>query len=218
MSRYHLTPEMLLQAYAQGLFPMAEDRLNPTLYWVDPDYRGVIAMDEFHVPRRLARTVRRDPFAIRVNRAFRQVVEQCAAPSPGRMTTWINDEIIRAYCELNRMGFAHSVECWRDGTLVGGLYGVAIRGAFFGESMFSGATDSSKVALVHLMARLKIGGYALLDAQFVTDHLKQFGTREVSRALYRELLDEALSRSADFYRSPEVLSGALALQSATQTS
>ncbi len=213
-----LTPEGLLRAYAVGLFPMAEGRHDPRLYWIDPDVRGVIPLDGFHVPRRLARTVRQDRFEVRADGAFGEVIRACAAPGRGREATWINNQIITLYEALHRMGNAHSVECWVEGAVVGGLYGVSIGGAFFGESMFSHATDASKVALVHLVARLKRGGYRLLDAQFVTDHLRRFGAVEIPRAAYRRMLAEALAVDADFYSLPDSLSGREILQSVTHTS
>ena len=215
MSRPVLKPEILLQAYAQGLFPMAEGRDDPTLYWVEPDIRGVIPILGFHVPRRLARTVRQDRFQVTVSREFDSVMRTCATPAAGRLTTWINSEILRAYGDLHRLGFAESIECWRDGRLVGGLYGVKMRGAFFGESMFSRDRDASKVALVHLVARLKAGGFVMLDAQFQTAHLSQFGTVELARAEYLRRLAEALGREGDFHSLPEGLSGAEILQSIT---
>ncbi|MCG8692279.1 MAG: leucyl/phenylalanyl-tRNA--protein transferase [Minwuiales bacterium] len=218
MTRYNLTPEMLLDAYASGLFPMAEDREDPRLYWVDPDMRGIIPIEGFHIPRRLRRTVRQDPFAVTVDQDFRAVIEACAEAAPGRRSTWINEEIVHVYTELHRLGAAHSVECRRDGELVGGLYGVSLKSAFFGESMFSRATDASKVALVHLVARLKAGGYRLLDAQFVTDHLTQFGIREIPRTAYHRLLGRALGRNGNFYSLPDGVSGAAVVQSITQTS
>ena len=209
---------MLLDAYASGLFPMAEDREDPRLYWVDPDTRGIIPIEGFHIPRRLRRTVRQDPFAVTVDQDFRAVIEACAEAAPGRRSTWINEEIVHVYTELHRLGAAHSVECRRDGELVGGLYGVSLKSAFFGESMFSRATDASKVALVHLVARLKAGGYRLLDAQFVTDHLTQFGIREIPRTAYHRLLGRALGRNGNFYSLPDGVSGAAVVQSITQTS
>ena len=195
-----LTPEILLRAYSVGLFPMAERRDDPTLYWIDPEKRGILPLDKFHVPARLRRTVRAGRFEVRCDTAFRQVIEACAQPGPGRSETWINQEILRLYGELHKMGRAHSVECWRDGALAGGLYGVALGGAFFGESMFSRETDASKVALVHLVARLRKGGFKLLDTQFVTEHLSQFGAREIHRDGYRELLASALDVNSTFYR------------------
>lgn len=209
---------MLLDAYASGLFPMAEDREDPRLYWVDPDMRGVIPIEGFHIPRRLRRTVRQDPFVVTVDHDFQAVIEACAEAAPGRRSTWINEEIVHVYTELHRLGAAHSVECRLDGELVGGLYGVSLKSAFFGESMFSRATDASKVALVHLVARLKAGGYRLLDAQFVTDHLTQFGIREIPRTAYHRLLGRALGRNGNFYSLPEGVSGAAVVQSITQTS
>lgn len=216
MSR--LTPELLLRAYAVGLFPMAERRDDPTLYWIDPEKRGVLAIEDFHVPRRLRRTVRQGRIEVRCDTAFAEVIRHCAEPAPGRRETWINDEIARLYVELFEMGRAHSVECWCDGDLVGGLYGVALGGAFFGESMFSRVTDASKVALVHLVARLKCGGYSLLDTQFVTPHLGQFGVVEVARAGYRIMLARALEQHASFQReiAPDELESFL--QSTTQIS
>ena len=153
-----LTPEIVLHAYMRGVFPMAESRHDPTLYWIDPEMRGVIPLDAFHVPRRLARTVRHWADPVYIDRDFRAVIEACAEPGSGRRNTWINDEIVTLYAELHEMGFAHSVECWNGARLIGGLYGISIQGAFFGESMFSQERDASKVALVHLVARLRSGG------------------------------------------------------------
>jgi len=191
-----LTPQMLLAAYAQGLFPMAERRDDPTLYWVSPDMRGIIPLDAFHVPRRLARTVRSDRFIVTADAAFRDVMLACAAPAPGREETWINDEIMRLYCALHNSGHAHSIECWRNGELVGGLYGVRLGAAFFGESMFSRQRDASKVALVHLVEGLRRGGFALLDTQFTTAHLARFGAIEIPRERYLLKLHDALNREA----------------------
>ena len=185
-------PEALLACYARGVFPMAEARDDPRVFLVEPDQRGVIPLDRFHIPSRLRRTVRGEPFQVRVNTAFAAVLDACAAPAPGREDTWINAPIRRLYIELHQRGFAHSIECWRDETLVGGLYGVTLGGAFFGESMFSRATDASKVALVHLVARLRKGGWRLLDAQFLTDHLSQFGTVETPQEAYLRMLTPAL--------------------------
>lgn len=195
-----LTPALLLQAYAHGVFPMAERRNDPTLYWVTPEIRGIIPLDGgFHVSRRLARTVRSDRFEVRIDTQFAAVMRACAAPAPGREESWINDEILEAYGALHACGHAHSVECWRDGNLVGGLYGVCLGAAFFGESMFSRERDASKVALVHLVARLIRGGFVLLDAQFQTGHLAKFGTIEIPQAEYRIRLADALGRPALFY-------------------
>jgi leucyl/phenylalanyl-tRNA--protein transferase len=191
--------EMLLRAYAYGVFPMAESRDDPELYWIDPEARGVLPLNSFYVPRRLRRTVRQRAFDVRIDTAFREVMLGCAQAAPGRDGTWINALILDLYSELHERGHAHSVECWRDGKLVGGLYGVSIGAAFFGESMFSRETDASKVALVHLVARLIRGGYKLLDTQFVTAHLAQFGAREISREAYREKLTRAIATGADFY-------------------
>ena len=195
-----LTPEIVLSAYAKGVFPMAEDRDDPELFWVDPRLRGVIPLDAFHVPRRLRRTVRRKRFEVTFDRDFHAVIEACADATQARPQTWINERIITLYTSLYHLGHAHSVECWRDGALAGGLYGITLGGAFFGESMFSHETDASKVALVHLVARLRAGGFTLLDSQFVTAHLSQFGAREIPRAAYRVQLAEALKVDADFYR------------------
>src|ERR1700731_2836835 len=198
-----ITPEVLLRAYACGIFPMAESADDPTLFWVEPEMRGVIPLDGFRVASRLARTVRSDAFTITVNRAFKAVISGCAAPQAGRDDTWINKRIRDLYVGLHGIGHAHSVEVWQDDDLVGGLYGVSLGRAFFGESMFHRARDASKVALVHLVARLKAGHYRLLDTQFVTDHLRTFGAVEVTRPAYHKLLDAALVGEGDF--------GALAL-------
>ncbi len=193
-----ITPQILLKAYASGIFPMAESRDDTSLYWIEPEFRGIIPLDAFHIPRTLRKTCRQMPFEVRVDTAFSQVIDLCAAPSERRESTWINDQIRRLYKQLFRMKCCHSVECWQDGKLVGGLYGVRIGSAFFGESMFSRRRDASKVALVHLVARLNVGGFTLLDAQFINDHLAQFGAVEVNRADYHELLEVAIDREADF--------------------
>ncbi len=193
-----ITPEVLLKAYACGIFPMAESADDPGLYWIEPEKRGVLPLDEFHVPRRLARLVRQDRFEVRIDNDFAGVLDGCAAPAPGRQRTWINGRIRQLYTSLYRMGQAHSVEAYLDGELVGGLYGVRLKGAFFGESMFSRVRDASKVALVHLAGRLKQGGFTLLDTQFITDHLSQFGADEISRRDYQTRLDQALRTRADF--------------------
>ncbi|GBD49346.1 leucyl/phenylalanyl-tRNA--protein transferase [Methylopila sp. Yamaguchi] len=198
-----ITPEVLLKAYACGIFPMAESAEDPGLYWIEPELRGVVPLDSFHVTERLARTVRADVFEMRVDTAFEAVLDGCASPAPGRMKTWINGRIRRLYLDLFRLGHCHSVEAWREGKLVGGLYGVRLGGAFFGESMFHVERDASKVALVHLVARLKRGGFSLLDTQFVTDHLRRFGAIETPRRDYHRLLDAAVERDADFFSWPK---------------
>jgi leucyl/phenylalanyl-tRNA--protein transferase len=218
-----LTPELLLKAYAAGIFPMAQSRDDRHVFWVDPKVRGILPLDRFHVPRSLMKVVRKSPFEIRVNTAFDQVIAQCAQSWKNRRDTWINSEIVKAYTQLHHMGFVHSIEVWMNGKLVGGLYGVALGAAFFGESMFSRATDASKVALVFLVERLKAGGFKLLDTQFVTDHLRRFGVIEIPGRQYLEMLEDALRSGARFYRdraSGEVAAGIEALfrQSKTQTS
>ena len=189
----------LLDCYARGVFPMADAREDARVFLIDPERRGVIPLDAFHVSRRLARTVRGEPFAVRVNTAFHQVVLECAASGPGRTETWINRPIERLYLGLHDVGRAHSVECWVGDELVGGLYGVSLQGAFFGESMFSRRRDASKVALVHLVGRLIAGGFKLLDAQFMTQHLGQFGAQEIGRTDYHRRLARALEVEADFH-------------------
>jgi leucyl/phenylalanyl-tRNA---protein transferase len=208
-----ITPEVLLKAYACGIFPMAESADDPALYWIEPERRGVIPLDGFHVPARLARTVRTDRFSIVCNRAFDAVIAGCAESQPGRQRTWINTRIHNLYRGLYQLGHCHSVEAYEGDVLVGGLYGVTLGAAFFGESMFHRARDASKVALVHLVARLKAGGYRLLDTQFVTDHLKTFGAVAVSRRQYHKLLESALAVHADFAALPleQPMSGADAL-------
>lgn len=199
-----LTPERLLDAYAAGLFPMARHRDERRLYWIDPEQRGILPLDGMHIPRSLRKTVARRPFEIRCDSAFEAVILACGEPTPDRPDTWINVEIVRLFVALHRMGYAHSVECWQDGRLVGGLYGLALGAAFFGESMFSRETDASKVALVDLVGRLRRGGFVLLDTQFVTAHLARFGAVEIPRAVYRRRLAEALARPAWFDPGPFV--------------
>jgi leucyl/phenylalanyl-tRNA--protein transferase len=219
-----LTPEVLLQGYAVGVFPMAERRDDPNLVFIEPERRGIMPMDRFHVSKSLRKTLRRRQFEVRCNSAFDQVLEGCAAPTAERPDTWINAEIVRLYTELFRRGHAHSLETWLDGELVGGLYGVALGGAFFGESMFSRVSDASKVALAHLVARLRHGGFVLLDSQFVTRHLERLGAVEIGRAEYRRRLAGALAIPAEFPTAPDdwpwveaLLQGAVR-QSSTQTS
>jgi len=197
-----ITPQVLLKAYAVGIFPMAESADDPGLYWIEPEVRGILPLDTFHVPHRLRRTVAADRFEIRVDTDFEGVIAGCAGGpgAPGRPKTWINARIRRLYGELFRAGHAHTVEAWREGRLVGGLYGVQLGAAFFGESMFSRERDASKVALVHLVARLKAGGFTLLDTQFTTTHLAQFGVIEVEKHAYHGLLEAAIGGEADFYR------------------
>lgn len=202
-----ITPQVLLKAYACGLFPMAESADDPGLFWLEPEQRGILPFDAFHLPRRLKRTIRNDIFEIRVSTDFQRVIDGCAEPMPGRQKTWINREIRRLYGELFDMGYCHTIEAWLEGELVGGLYGVSLNGAFFGESMFTFRTDASKVCLAHLVARLIVGGYSLLDTQFVTDHLSKFGTLEVTQSDYNERLSEALKLETDFYALPTNASG-----------
>lgn len=212
----------LLNCYRRGVFPMADSRDDMRLFLMDPDVRGVLPLDQFHVPSRLRKTVRQNRFRVTVDTAFNRVIEACAAPHPTRPATWINDAILNLYGSLHRQGHAHSVECWTENDdLVGGLYGVSLGGAFFGESMFSRATDASKIALVHLVARLKIGGYRLLDAQFHNPHLEQFGLQELSRETFRDELWRALRVEADFYSFGKAglsTDGSTSLQAITQIS
>ncbi|MEH0195941.1 leucyl/phenylalanyl-tRNA--protein transferase [Caulobacter sp. CCNWLY153] len=208
----------LVACYERGVFPMADARHDERLFLIDPQWRGVLPLDAMHIPRRLARTVRSEPFEVRVDTAFDTVVEACASSRPGRLETWINAPIQKMYGMLYAAGRAHSVECWQGGELVGGLYGVSLGAAFFGESMFSTARDASKVALVHLVGRLNVGGYKLLDTQFITDHLAQFGTVEISRADYKRRLAKALTAESDFYLLGPAATGADVLQAISQAS
>jgi leucyl/phenylalanyl-tRNA---protein transferase len=205
MSRrvFEVTPELMLRAYRAGLFPMAETRRGDRLYWLDPEQRGVLPLDRFHLPRRLLRTVVSGAFEVSSDQDFPAVIAGCAAAAPGREDTWINSDIERLFGELNRLGHAHTVECWQEGRLVGGLYGVVMGATFFGESMFSTVRDASKVALVHLVARLRMGGFRLLDTQFVTGHLAQFGAREVPREHYKAMLAAAVARDASWQPAPD---------------
>jgi leucyl/phenylalanyl-tRNA---protein transferase len=208
-----LTPQVLLKAYACGIFPMAESAEDPALYWVEPERRGILPLDAFHVPTRLAKTVRSDRYVVHHDRDFDAVIAACAEPAPGRARTWINARIRRLYRGLHDLGHCHSVEAYLDDELVGGLYGVSLGGAFFGESMFHRARDASKVALVHLVARLRAGGYRLLDTQFVTAHLKTFGAVAVSRRSYQKLLEQALQARGSFLAAGDrPLSGPQALR------
>jgi leucyl/phenylalanyl-tRNA--protein transferase len=203
------TVELLLAAYTQGIFPMADSRTRK-IGWYSPDPRGVLPLDAFHVPKSLARVVRSEKFEIRTDTAFERVMRECAIPRPGREETWIDERLVRAYVELHAIGHAHSVEAWREGELVGGLYGVHLASAFFGESMFSrpeaGGTDASKVCLVHLVSLLRERGFRLLDTQFLTPHLERVGCVEIPRTRYLGLLEEALQTEASWPRS-SVLSG-----------
>jgi leucyl/phenylalanyl-tRNA---protein transferase len=191
-----ITPELMLRAYRHGLFPMAETRRGDRLYWLDPERRGVLPLDRFHLPRRLLRTVLSGALDVAADVDFAATIAGCAAVAPGREDTWINPQIEHLFGELHRMGYAHSVEARRDGQLVGGLYGVVMGAVFFGESMFSAMRDASKVALVHLVARLRLGGFKLLDTQFVTAHLAQFGAAEIPREEYKSRLAAALDAPA----------------------
>jgi leucyl/phenylalanyl-tRNA--protein transferase len=196
MSKLELSPQILLSAYSQGIFPMADD--GGTLHWYDPDPRAIIPLESFNVPRSLRRVLQQGRFEIRYNTAFREVMEGCAEPAPGREQTWISPELIEAYCALHRYGFAHSVETWQDGQLVGGLYGVALYSLFAGESMFSRVSEASKVALVALIEQLQRGGFQLLDIQFITPHLRQFGAIQIRRREYRWRLARAMKVAAYF--------------------
>ena len=202
--RFAFSPETLIKAYSLGVFPMADSADSREIKFYDPEARALIPLawregtrHEFHIPRRLARTVRRQPFSVTINRDFATVIDECATIRDGRKDTWINRDIRQLYVALHRLGFAHSVEVWDGETLVGGLYGVALRAAFFGESMFSRRTDASKIALVHLVARLRAGGFQLLDAQFTNDHLMQFGIYEISRDAFQARLADALATAGN---------------------
>lgn len=219
----HITPELLLHAYAAGIFPMAEDAQATELMWFDPPQRGILPLDAMHVPRRLRRMIRKRSFHVTMNKAFSAVMAACAAPTATRRVTWINQEIILLYTALHETGYAHSLEVWNGKELVGGLYGVALGGAFFGESMFSRTPDASKTALVTLVALLRKHGFSLLDCQSMTEHLAQFGVVEISRAAYHQRLKAALPRNVSLQGAGEDTSGLDALveeflQSVTQTS
>lgn len=219
MTELEITPELLLNAYASGIFPMADSRNDSELFWVDPEERGVLPLDGLHVSRSLKKAIRRSTLSVRLNSAFRDVMQACAKSAKNRENTWISNRIEELYTELNRLGFAHSVECWKDDELVGGLYGVCINGAFFGESMFHTVTNASKIALVYLVARLNAGGFTLLDTQFGTDHLRTLGVLEVPKSEYHKQLNAALHvRGAQFYKLPDDASVDTVLQLSTQTS
>lgn len=199
MTPPRVTPDLLLDAYAHGIFPMAESAQSEGLAWFDPEERGILPLDErFHIPRRLARKARQNPYEIRFDTSFERVMRLCAEQTEGRKLTWINEEIVSLYTALHRKGFAHSVETFENGELAGGLYGVHLGAAFFGESMFSRRTDASKIALIALVERLRRHGFRLLDTQFLTGHLAQFGALEIPRDSYKKLLNEALARKAVF--------------------
>ena len=211
-SAIEITPQVLLKAYACGIFPMAENADDPALYWIEPQHRGILPLTGLHIPNRLRRTVRQDRFEIRIDSDFDAVIAGCAASKQGRSTTWINGRIRQLYRGLFDLGYCHTVEAWADGELAGGLYGVHLQSVFFGESMFSRQTDASKTALVHLAARLRHGGFQLLDTQFITEHLRQFGALEVGRDAFQRLLGRALTAPADFARLPHRASGRMALE------
>jgi leucyl/phenylalanyl-tRNA--protein transferase len=213
-----ISPDQLLKAYTLGYFPMGRRRDDPKVVWVLPDIRGVLRLDRARAPKRLLKLVASEPFAVRIDTAFADVIAECAAPAKGREETWINDPIDEVYRELHRQGFAHSVECFKNGKLVGGLYGVAIGAVFCGESMFSRVDNASKVAMIHLLARLKHAGFRLLDTQFFTEHLSQFGVEEMPDTEYQKELAENLDQHADFLKAPAYLSTTTVLQSITQTS
>ncbi|MBX3518765.1 MAG: leucyl/phenylalanyl-tRNA--protein transferase [Xanthobacteraceae bacterium] len=219
-ARVEITPEVLLKAYALGIFPMAESADDPSLFWVEPEQRGIIPLDGLRISRRLARTIRSNKFEVHVDRDFDAVIDACAAPAAGRDSTWINKRIRKLYRALFDRRQCHTVEAWRDGKLVGGLYGVKIGAAFFGESMFHFERDASKVALAHLVARLNVGGFKLLDAQFTTAHLESMGAVEVSRVEYQNMLNKAVAAQAQFYCWPSdgVIDGGVVLQSISQIS
>jgi leucyl/phenylalanyl-tRNA--protein transferase len=220
MTSLTLMPELLLQAYSNGLFPMAESASSAEIFWVSPEKRGVLPLNNFHIPKRLKRTIRQDVFHVRADDDVERTIRLCAAPKAGRRSTWINDDIIRVYTDLHESGFCHAIDVYDDqNTLVGGLYGVSMGGVFFGESMFSTMRDASKVALVHLVGRLKAGGYKLLDTQFITDHLRQFGAVEIPKVVYLKALKKALTYQGRFDVWPSSgVSGAEVLQSVSHTS
>lgn len=202
-----ITPQVLLKAYACGIFPMAESADDPGLHWIEPVRRGIIPLDQVHIPRRLKKTIRSKKFDIRIDTDFHAVIDGCAEPGAGRQKTWINSRIRKLYADLYEMGHCHTVEAWKDGELVGGLYGISLCGAFYGESMFARERDASKVALVHLVGRLIFGGFELLDTQFVTDHLTTFGAIEIPKGVYTDLLEDSLKQQGDFFKLPDNING-----------
>lgn len=195
---FEITPQVLLKAYACGIFPMAESADDPGMFWVEPEMRGILPLEEFHFPRSLKKTFRKNRFEMRIDHDFAAVIDACAEVAENRKSTWINARIKSLYCALHEMGNAHSFETWQDGQLVGGLYGVKLGSAFFGESMFSRQTDASKFALVHLVYEMRRAGFKLLDTQFATEHLERFGVTEVPKDTYQLLLEEALETNASF--------------------
>jgi leucyl/phenylalanyl-tRNA---protein transferase len=213
-----ITADLLLQAYRVGVFPMGERRDDPKLHWLDPRLRAVLPLDGFHLSQRLARTVRSGKFTIAADTAFAETMSACAEPRPGHPESWINEPIVALYSELHRRGHAHSVECRIGDRLVGGLYGVSVGAAFFGESMFSRERDASKVAMVHLVARLIQGGFRLLDCQFMTEHLRSFGAVEIPREAFKELLADAIDRPATFQRELGGADPSAIVQASTRTS
>lgn len=213
-----ITPSVLLKAYGCGIFPMAESAHDNALYWIEPERRGIIPFHNTHVPRSLAKVIKKGDFEVKIDHDFYGVIEGCASPQAGRKSTWINTRIRDLYYELFKLGYCHTVEVWRDDKLIGGLYGVHMGGVFFGESMFSYARDASKIALVYLLARLKAGKFQLLDTQFVTDHLRTFGAVEITRDKFQILLEEALHYKADFFYLPSDAPASSVLQLVSQTS
>lgn len=213
-----ITPQVLLKAYGCGIFPMAESAYDNALYWIEPERRGIIPLNAIHIPRSLAKIIKKDRFDVKIDTDFHGVIDGCASLRAGRKSTWINDRIRELYYQLFKLGYCHTVETWQNGRLVGGLYGVHLGGVFFGESMFSYERDASKVALVYLFARLINGGFKLLDTQFVTDHLRTFGAVEITRDKFQILLEDALHYKADFYYLPADCPSSFILQSVSQTS
>ncbi len=218
MDSQQINADILLHAYRQGLFPMARSEDDDHIYWVEPDFRGIIPLEDVHISKSLAKTIRKQKFEIRINSSFLDIIEGCASPQAGREETWINETIKTLYLELFQRGHCHTVEVWQDDVLKGGLYGVHIEACFFGESMFSYATDASKVALAYLVARLKHGGFCLLDTQFITSHLQNFGAIEIPKKDYSQRLSSALRRRGDFFRLSTTASPAEVLQLISQTS
>lgn len=213
-----ITPEILLKAYMCGLFPMAEDKDSDGVFWVDPEHRGIFPLDDFHISKSLKKKIKQEPFHVTVNKDFGRVLDMCASDKAGRDETWINEDIRYLYNILHDQGFAHSVECWHMGRLVGGLYGVCINAGFFGESMFHLERDASKIALAYLIARLKKGGFTLLDSQFITPHLASLGAIEISREDYQILLNQAMHKEADFFALHSEPAPETVLQLIAQTS